>query len=191
MPDSNLEKEHDQEFPRPGSAIYNMIKSNPEERKKTLKKWKRMNKYLTIPFYRIRLLPLFGFGRVFLLLTTIGRKSGKIRRTPLEYHRIDGKIHIFSGRGEEADWLKNLRANPDKVHVRYGFHSFKPKIEIIEDNKEKEKVLHWYVTKHPKAAKMLFGWDPKRDDPGQVDLSSLEDIITIIKLQEPSTEQES
>ncbi len=170
------------ELPRPGSSIYKFNKADEETRAKTLKRWKRLNKYLIIPLYRIGLLPALGFGRIFLLLKTKGRTTGKTRRNPLEYHWINGVIHIFSARGEESDWLKNVRANPDEIEVRHGFHWFHPIIEIVEKQSQKEEIFRWYVTKHSGAAKMLFGWDPKTDNPETTDLSPLIELITIIRL---------
>ena len=76
-------------LPRPGSPLYNLNQDDELKKKKTLKKWRILNKYLVLPLYRLSILPLFGFGRIFLILTTKGRKTGKKRRTPLEYHRID------------------------------------------------------------------------------------------------------
>ena len=122
------------------------------------------------------------FGRIFLILTTIGRITGKKRRTPLEYHWIDDIITIFSGRGEDAGWLKNLRANPDDVWVRHGFHSFKPHVNILTDENDKLDVIKWYVTKHKRSAKLLFGWNPKMDDPEATDFSKMLKTVTIIQL---------
>lgn len=96
------EDEAQKTYPRAGSAMYNLMKVDREKQKKTLGKWKLLNKYFTVPLYKIGVLPMLGFGRIFILLTTIGRKLGKERTTPLEYHKIDGEIHIFSGRGERS-----------------------------------------------------------------------------------------
>src|SRR5690606_4449720 len=60
--------------------------------------------------YRIGLGPLIG--RLVLLLTTTGRKSGLARTTPLQYETVDGLTWVISSRGEKADWVRNLRANP-------------------------------------------------------------------------------
>ena len=171
-------------LPRPGSIMYDITYGDKETRRKIIRRFKLMNKYLTIPLYRVGLLPLFGFGRLFLLLYTEGRKSGKTRITPLEYHRIDGVIHIFSSRGRNADWFKNLIANPREVRIRVGFKKFKPKVEIVEDKTEKEEIMKWYVKKHPKYAKTLMGWDPKKDDPETVDFSNIISQIEIIRLHE-------
>ena len=173
---------YENELPRKGSALYNLNHPDDNIRMNILKKYKRINKFLIRPLYRLRIFPLLGFGRIFLILTTKGRNTGKIRRTPLEYHWIDDIITIFSGRGEDSDWLKNLRANPDDAIVKHGFHSFKPQIEIITAYEEKLNTLKWYVTKHKRSAKFLFGWEPKSDDPDTTDFTKLLDTLVMIRL---------
>jgi deazaflavin-dependent oxidoreductase (nitroreductase family) len=172
----------EEKLPRSGSVLYNFTHSDEEIREKTLNKFRKLNKYLVLPLYRIRLLPLLGFGRIFLILTTKGRISGKKRRTPLEYHRIDGIITIFSGRGEESSWFKNLLVNPESVCVRHGFHSFAARIEPVLDEREKVEIFRWYVTKHSRSAKMLFGWNQKEDNPDSTDFSNLIKTVSIIRL---------
>jgi deazaflavin-dependent oxidoreductase (nitroreductase family) len=171
-------------FPRKGSALYNLQKADEIERKKTLKRWKKTNKYFVLPFYKIGLLPLFGFGKIFLILTTKGRKSGKMRKTPLEYRKKDGVVTIVSARGEKSDWLQNLRANPDEARVRCGFHRFTPRLEFIDNFEEKDHFIKYYVKNYGRAAKMLFGWNSKTDDPDTTDFSTLVNSITIICLHE-------
>lgn len=173
-----------EDLPRKGSTLYNLLKADDYTRNKMLKRWKKMNKYFILPFYKIGLLPLFGFGKVFLILTTKGRKSGKMRKTPIEYRKKDGVITIVSARGEKSDWLQNLRANPDETRVRRGFHRFKPHLEFIDDFEEKESFIKYYVINHGRAAKMLFGWNPKTDDPDTKDFSTLLNSVTIICLHE-------
>ena len=186
-----MEKKSDKEIlPRSGSALYNMNHPNDNIRNKTLKKYKNLNKYIVIPLYRLRILPLLGFGRIFLILTTIGRKTGKKRRTPLEYHWIEGIMTIFSGRGEDSGWLKNIRANPASVWVKHGFHSFPARVEFISNENDKLKIIRWYVVKHSRSAKMLFGWNKKIDDPESSDFSKLLTTISIIQLFRKDKENE-
>jgi deazaflavin-dependent oxidoreductase (nitroreductase family) len=168
-------------LPRAGSPLYKLNHGDEKRRKKTLKRWRILNKYMVIPLYRSYVLPLFGFGKIFLILTTIGRKTGKKRRTPLEYHRIDDMITVFSGRGEESGWMKNLRANPEQTQIRHGFRSFKPKVEFIISESKKLEIIKWYVTKHAKSAKMLFGWDRRLDAPDTTDFSKIVKMISIIR----------
>lgn len=168
-------------LPKLGTPLYNLNHENETIRKKTLKKWNRLNKILIIPLYRLFILPLSGFGRLFLILYTKGRITGKKRRTPLEYHRIDGTITVISGRGEEAGWVKNIRANPNAMSIRYGFHRFKPETEFVVDNEQKLQTVKWYVKNHGRSAKMLFGWNPKVHDPETTDFSKLLNLIIIIR----------
>ncbi|GIH76796.1 nitroreductase family deazaflavin-dependent oxidoreductase [Planobispora longispora] len=61
-----------------------------------------------------------------LLLTTRGRKSGKLRRTALIYG-TDGGRHLLvasnGGSAEHPAWYLNLTAEPD-VHVQVGAEKF-------------------------------------------------------------------
>ena len=170
------------DFPRPGSAEYNLLYGDSEQQNKTLKTWKRLNKYFTIPLYRSNILQLFGAGKVFLLLYTIGRKTGKKRITPVEYRKRDGIIHFVAGRGKKAHWLQNMLVNPEEVRVKVGFRKYYINFELLKSIEEKNDLLIWYVTKYPKAAKMLFGWDPKNDNPATADFTSFSELIEIVKI---------
>ncbi|MFX1310401.1 MAG: nitroreductase/quinone reductase family protein [Promethearchaeota archaeon] len=183
MLNSNNEKANEEELPRPGSVMYNFHYKDDQSKRKTLKRWQKLNKYLMVPLYRIKLLPLLGLGKIFLILTTKGWKTGKKRRTPLEYRKYEGNIIIFAARGENATWVKNLRAYPESVSIMHGFHKFKPKIDSISDINQKIDILKWYIAKYEKAAKMLFGWNPKEDDLDKTDLSHLARLTSIFKLK--------
>ncbi len=51
-------------------------------------------------------------GRVFVLLTARGRKSGLPRHWMTEYHVLRGKMYIPCAYGEHAQWYKNIMADP-------------------------------------------------------------------------------
>jgi len=180
MSKSNEINLNNEELPRPGSVLFNFNYQDEASRKRMLKKWKRLNKFLIIPLYRTKLLPLLGFGKIFLILKTKGWKTGKTRRTPLEYRRYEGTIIIFAARGENAAWLKNMPANPDNVSVMYGFHKFIPRVEIVSDKDQKITIVKWYVTSFSNAAKILFGWNPKHDNLETTNFLKLADLITVI-----------
>ncbi|MFW9875446.1 MAG: nitroreductase family deazaflavin-dependent oxidoreductase [Candidatus Thorarchaeota archaeon] len=182
MSKSNEMNMNVEELPRHGSVLSKFHNKDEASKKKTLKRWKRLNKYLMVPFYRVKLLPILGFGKIILILKTKGWKTGKLRKTPLEYRRYEGTIIIFSARGENATWVKNVRANPDDVSVTYGFHNFKPRIEFISNINQKLAIMKWYLTNFSKAAKVLFGWDPKIDKLETTNLSKLTNLITIVLL---------
>jgi hypothetical protein len=185
MINMEIEKE-ESSIPRPGSPLYNLTLASEEIKIKTLKKWKNLNKWLMIPLYRMKILPLFGLGKIFLLLITKGRITGKKRRTPLEYHRINDIITIFSARGVKSGWMKNILKHPSDVKVYCGFHSFCPKIEIMENNEKIIEIIKWYLVNCSRSSKMLFGWDPKNDDLESHDLSVIAKTITIVQLHSKS-----
>ncbi|MFV1365681.1 nitroreductase/quinone reductase family protein [Mycolicibacterium elephantis] len=51
------------------------------------------------------------------LLETTGRKSGQPRRTPLGGSRVDNEFWFVSEFGENSQYIKNIKANPN-VRVR-------------------------------------------------------------------------
>jgi deazaflavin-dependent oxidoreductase (nitroreductase family) len=54
----------------------------------------------------------FVVGRLFMLMTTVGRKSGQPRRTAIEFHEYKGRKYVFSGWGTKTDWFRNITAHP-------------------------------------------------------------------------------
>jgi len=61
-------------------------------------------------------------GRPVLLLTTTGRRTGRSRRTPVQYETFDGRIVLAAAAGgapSDPAWLRNIRADPH-VRVRLG-----------------------------------------------------------------------
>ena len=166
--------------------MYPIICGSKEERDKAIRKFKFWNKWVVIPLYRANILPLFGFGRLFVLLETRGRKTGKRRFTPLEYRKYGENYLLFSSRGERSHWFQNLLANPGAVRVKIGFRTFIPGVEVVESLAERLEILKWYVERYSKAAKFLFGYDVKRDTPNDSLLMPIAKFIRIVKLTLPS-----
>jgi deazaflavin-dependent oxidoreductase (nitroreductase family) len=110
---------------------------------------------IPIFFYHIGL-PLFG--NFILLLTTTGRKSGKTRHTPLEYHREPGTglAILTAGWGGNTDWRRNLQADP-RVCVQMGWHKFEAVAEPLSD----EEVAAWMLDAlklNPASGKLWSRW---------------------------------
>lgn len=176
--------ETSERIPKPGSWMYNMCVS-PKASKRYRRMFRIMNK-VVIPLYRMRVLALFGFGFRLLLMTTTGRKTGKRRRTPVEYFKVEKIIHVVAGYGQKAYWFRNIEAHPNEVNVQVGFRSFKPEVEIIE-GKALEEFFKWLVVKKPKYAKAGFGWDPEIDDPETADFSYIASLMKVIKFNKPKS----
>jgi deazaflavin-dependent oxidoreductase (nitroreductase family) len=52
-------------------------------------------------------------------LTTIGRRTGRPHRIEIWFAAQDGRVYLLSGGREQADWVRNLQANP-RVTVELG-----------------------------------------------------------------------
>lgn len=100
---------------------------------------------------------LRGIGprRVVLLLTTTGRKSGLRRVTPLQFEEVDGKYHIASARGREADWFKNILANP-QVHVQIGENQFVALAEPVTDPGRIADFIELRLHRHPIMIRLIM-----------------------------------
>jgi deazaflavin-dependent oxidoreductase (nitroreductase family) len=70
---------------------------------------------------------LFAIGLCrpgYALLETVGRKSGKARRTPVGNGRVGGQFWIVAEHGRKAGYVRNIEANPRvRLKLREGFHS--------------------------------------------------------------------
>ncbi len=172
-------------LPKPDTYFYRLMHYRGKELPRSYKWLRRLNK-IVVPLYRLRILPFFGIGWIILMITTIGRRTGKTRRNPLEFHKINGVIHIAAARGEKTDWVRNIRANPEKVRVQVGFRNFQPKVEIVEEISEKVKFIEWMIKTIPREAEMGFGWNSKEDNLDDTDLTPLAEFMTIVRLHKPS-----
>jgi deazaflavin-dependent oxidoreductase (nitroreductase family) len=86
----------------------------------------------TILFFRLGLAGLLK--NYFLLITTTGRKTGKVRQTPLEhrYDEAEDRYLVVSGWAGRTDWFRNVCADPE-VHVQVGNRKFHCRAERASD----------------------------------------------------------
>jgi deazaflavin-dependent oxidoreductase (nitroreductase family) len=57
---------------------------------------------------------LAGIAPFWVVLETVGRKSGKVRQTPLVKGPIDGNVTwVIAVHGRHSGFVKNLEANPE------------------------------------------------------------------------------
>ena len=106
-----------------------------------------------IVLYRMGLGGLLG--RRFVLLEHRGRHSGLIRQVVLETLSIaPDMIHVVSGYGWSAQWLRNVRADP-RVRVTCGSARPRGARALILQPDEAVTVLEDYRRRHPLAARVL------------------------------------
>ena len=103
-------------------------------------------------------------GRYILLLTTIGRKSGLPRHTPLEYEydRVGDRYRIAAGWGGNTDWYRNLLANPH-ITVQVGRRKFAAIAKPAPD----EEVAQYMINvsqRHPRMDRVWNRWSDKPVD---------------------------
>ena len=112
---------------------------------------KKLNKHI--------LLNLFRRGKgpqdLVLLLTTIGRKSGKPHIIPLQYEQIDNVIYIGSARGSNADWVRNIEKNPE-VKVQIKNLSFEGLAEVITNPSIIADFFEVRIQNHPFMIRMIM-----------------------------------
>jgi deazaflavin-dependent oxidoreductase (nitroreductase family) len=139
---------------------------------------------LIVALYRSGILPLFGWSRTVMLLTTKGRKSGKLRYTPIGYFRIGGVIHLFSAWGKGASWYKNMIDSPQDVWIQIGTRRWPVRAEMVTDSGDIYQVLAQFVQESPAGARYLLGWDPDHDQMDYADFSPIMERVLIIRFVE-------
>ncbi len=117
--------------------------------------------------YRLGLAPVLG--RMILLLTTTGRRSGLSRVTPLQYEELDGAIYVGSARGAKADWFRNILANP-KVRLQVGRRHFDGVAEAVTDPCRIADFLELRLRRHPRMIGAILQAEGLPAPPSRRDL---------------------
>ena len=106
-----------------------------------------------------RVIRLVAAGRgpagVVLVLTTTGRKSGLPRQTPLQYEQVGEDIYIASARGPQADWFRNLQADP-RVQVLVGGRQLPAQAEAVTDPARIADFLALRLQRHPRMVGLIM-----------------------------------
>jgi deazaflavin-dependent oxidoreductase (nitroreductase family) len=96
----------------------------------------------------------FLFGKRIVMLEHQGRRSGRLRQTPLEVVQHDGDSYVLcSGTGPNADWYRNIRVKP-ALGLWVGSRRHLVEQRFLEDT-EAATTFARYEAAHPKAARRL------------------------------------
>lgn len=117
--------------------------------------------------YAIGLGPIVG--RLVLLLTTTGRKSGLPRVTALQYEQIDGAIYLGSSKGIHADWVRNIHAKP-QVKILVKNRRLDGLAEVVTDSERIADFMELRLERHPRMIGMIMKSEGLPEKPGRVDL---------------------
>lgn len=135
--------------------------------------------------YKLGLGPLIG--RLVLLLTTTGRKSGKPRVTPLQYEEIDSRIYLSSALGLKADWVKNILHDP-QVHIRVKSRRFNGRAEVITDARRITDFLEVRLRRHPRMIGAMLKAEGLSAPPAREDLVRHAEQLALV-IVTPENEQ--
>lgn len=126
-------------------------------------------------------------GKIILLLTTTGRKSGQERVTPLQYEEIDGKFYLGSARGTKSDWYRNIEAD-SQVEVRVKKRRFRGTAETVTDPVRIADFLEIRLQRHPRMVGLLMEKThglPRRPSREQLEtLAASEAMIVVTPVEE-------
>lgn len=94
-------------------------------------------------------------SQLVLILTTTGRKTGHAHKTPLQYELLDGSYYVASARGIQADWYRNILANPS-VTIEVGGREFLAQADAISDPEQIADFFELRLERHPRMFKTLM-----------------------------------
>ncbi len=128
--------------------------------------WRQVMFKAPVHLFRMGLAPLIG--KIMMLITHTGRKSGLPRRTMVEYHKLNGAKYVPVAFGRKAQWYKNIEADPHvTIQTADGIESMQA-VRVTEGRelltvynlfaRRDPPLLRWYLTS--------LGIDP--DDPRDV-----------------------
>lgn len=112
----------------------------------------RTRSFVRAPIYLYRAGLGFVFGRRLLMLQHVGRKSGARRYVVLEViERPSSHSYVVaSGFGTQAQWYRNVRANP-RVGVSVGFGMSTPARAVPLTDEEVAATLRRYERDRPRT----------------------------------------
>ncbi len=118
-----------------------------------------------------------------LVLTTLGRKTGKRRSTPLQYEEVGGIYYVAAARGAKADWYRNLVACPE-VEVVVGEKRFITQARPTTDVSEIADFLELRLRKHPYFMAIMMRLEGLPSKHKRVDLEKFAERLAIVALPE-------
>jgi len=135
-----------------------------------------------------------GLGRVlnafprllgrYMVIVTRGRRTGRLRRTSVNYVQMDRTVYCIAGWSPRSSWYANLRADPD-VEVWLPGGRWKARADSVTDPDEATAALRGLLAETEMLSRLLAGVDPWAiDDPTVRELTTWWPVVRI-ELAEP------
>ncbi|MBI4732410.1 MAG: nitroreductase family deazaflavin-dependent oxidoreductase [Chloroflexi bacterium] len=118
------------------------------------------NKFFMVPMFRLGFGPFMG-NRVtgyIMVLRTVGRKSRKVRYSPVSYAIHRGNVYCMAGFGHISDWYRNIQAAKE-VEVMLPSAAIYGRVEEVEDPTERKLILRM-ILKNAGFAGFFEGFNP-------------------------------
>lgn len=120
-----------------------------------------LNKFLMVPLFRLGFGPWIGspFGGYIMVLKVVGRKTGKVRYTPVNYAIENGNVYCLAGFGTQSDWYRNVLVYPNIEAIMPG-GTIAGIAEQVTDPNERSRILR-QVLIHAGFAGFFYGYNPR------------------------------
>ena len=138
--------------------------------------------FLRLPIHLYKLHLGWLLGHRFLLLTHLGRNSGRDRHTVLEVIRYDASNRestVIAGWGKKADWFRNIQKAPARL-VQTACERFEP-VQRTLSSEEAYSTLEKWQQLHPSQAwifRKAFGLPPDPSEEALRDFVQSHPVIT-------------
>jgi deazaflavin-dependent oxidoreductase (nitroreductase family) len=118
-----------------------------------------------------------------LVLTTIGRNSGKPRSTPLQFEKVEGVYYVASARGIQSDWYRNLVACSN-VDVQVGGKRFSTIAKLMTDPRQIADFLELRLKRHPHFMSIMLHLEGLPHKYSRTDLEKFAKRLAIVVLHQ-------
>lgn len=108
-------------------------------------------------------------GKLVLLLTTTGRKTGRSHTIGLQYELINGNYYVGAADGINADWYRNILKNPT-VQIQVGAQIILAVAETITEAEKITDYLEYRLNRHPTMIRLILRLDGIK---GKIDRAAL------------------
>jgi len=117
-------------------------------------------------------------GKHTLLLTTTGRRSGRLRVVPLDYQQEGDTLYFIAEQGTRSTWYRNLVANPE-VEVQVGSRKMKGVAAPLTDPRQKAHVLRLFRRRSEHLAERYYGIPRGASDEELLELAPQRAVVAV------------
>ena len=137
------------------------------------KKYQLLLRYFFRTFNRLFMVPAFRLGLglfianpitgYVMVLKTRGRRTGKVRYTPLNYALVDGKVYCLRGRHLQGRWYLNIKSEPSVEVILPGGCHISGVAEDVRDQGIASSALR-QILKGSGLGGFVYGFNPHTAD---------------------------